>query len=234
METGDVQQERKPKKKGSDHGRALLQLVAMLTMLTDHIGFLLFPEDIGWRIVGRLAFPLYAYSLVQGYLHTANVGKYLKRMGWLALLSQIPFMLAINTWKINVICTLLVSAAVLYLMDRLKHGSLSFLVAAAAILAMEWIPMDYGAYALLLILIYRYSPAGWMFALHLSLTLLFIYIRMPMYQLASVLATVWLLSPKPKLNQISWAVPRWLWLAFYPVHLTLLFVLKSLKSFMAP
>jgi hypothetical protein len=97
VETGVVQQlAQSPKEKGTDQGRTLLQLSALLTMLADHVGYMFFPEDIGWRIVGRLAFPLYAYSLVQGYLHTSHIVKYLKRMGWLALLSQIPFMLAIN------------------------------------------------------------------------------------------------------------------------------------------
>lgn len=45
----------------------MLKLIAMLTMLVDHIGLLFFPEIMAFRIVGRIAMPLFAYGIAQGY-----------------------------------------------------------------------------------------------------------------------------------------------------------------------
>ena len=44
----------------------MLKLIAMLTMLVDHIGLLFFPEIMAFRIVGRIAMPLFAYGIAQG------------------------------------------------------------------------------------------------------------------------------------------------------------------------
>ena len=43
----------------------MLKLIAMLTMLVDHIGLLFFPEIMAFRIVGRIAMPLFAYGIAQ-------------------------------------------------------------------------------------------------------------------------------------------------------------------------
>ena len=42
-------------------------ILAMLTMLIDHIGLIWFPENMAWRIIGRLALPFYAFAIVLGY-----------------------------------------------------------------------------------------------------------------------------------------------------------------------
>lgn len=71
-----------------------LKVIAILTMLIDHIGAVLFPELIVLRMIGRLAFPIFAYLLVEGYFHTRDVKKYLIRLGAFALISEVPFDLA--------------------------------------------------------------------------------------------------------------------------------------------
>ena len=63
-------------------------------MLIDHAGAVLFPQYEILRIVGRLAFPIYAYTLVEGLVHTHDVKKYMLRLGAFALISEIPFDLA--------------------------------------------------------------------------------------------------------------------------------------------
>ena len=58
-----------------------LKLIAFVTMAIDHIGAVFFPESVILRIIGRIAFPLFAYCLVIGYLYTSDVKKYLRRCG---------------------------------------------------------------------------------------------------------------------------------------------------------
>jgi hypothetical protein len=78
----------------------VLKLIAIITMLIDHTGAVFIsPEKNPWlyllfRGVGRLAFPIFVFLIVEGFYHTKNVKKYLLRMGIFAFISEIPFDLA--------------------------------------------------------------------------------------------------------------------------------------------
>ena len=73
-----------------------LKLIAILSMTIDHIGYLLFPKVTLLRIVGRIAFPIFAYLIAEGFVHTGDVKKYLLRLGIFAILSEIPYDLVIS------------------------------------------------------------------------------------------------------------------------------------------
>lgn len=90
-----------------------LKLIAVVTMLLDHIGYLLVgqgcvvprmmagePYQDWWmlysvysvlRMTGRVAFPVFCFLLVEGFLHTKNWKKYALRLGLFALISEVPF-----------------------------------------------------------------------------------------------------------------------------------------------
>lgn len=80
-----------------------LKRIAMGTMVLDHLAFHLMERGgtdlpMAWyilgtamRLAGRVAFPLYGFFLVQGFFHTRDWGRYMKRMVLLALVSEIPF-----------------------------------------------------------------------------------------------------------------------------------------------
>lgn len=74
----------------------MMQWIAMITMLIDHIGAVFFPHVVELRIIGRIAFPIYAFAVFIGYKHTRNVQKYIWRLFWIAVISQVPFMGAFN------------------------------------------------------------------------------------------------------------------------------------------
>jgi len=73
-----------------------LKLIAIISMLIDHIGAALFPQYRVLRIIGRIAFPIFAYSLTVGSIYTSNMGKYLLRVAILALISQPIYVIALN------------------------------------------------------------------------------------------------------------------------------------------
>ena len=68
-----------------------LKLIAMVSMVFDHVGDNFFPEQTWMRVIGRMALPIFAFCVAEGYLHTRNRKKYLLRLGVFALVSEIPF-----------------------------------------------------------------------------------------------------------------------------------------------
>ncbi|MEC0329681.1 TraX family protein [Paenibacillus macerans] len=202
-----------------------MQFIAMITMLIDHVGLLFFPGEMLWRIIGRIAFPLYAYALVQGHVYTSNYRKYACRLFIIAVLSQIPYQLAFDTNGLNVVATLFVSSLILRLLDSVKPGIVSALTIAAACVIMEVLPFDYGAYGLLLVLIFKYAGQGRMVVMHLLLNLAYLFAYGWVIQLASIVPTL-VIAYGPGLwrRLESWPLPRWVWRAFYPAHLAVLAV----------
>ena len=79
-----------------DYGRELLKWIAIITMTVDHVGAVIYPDYTFLRWIGRLSFPLFAYLLVLGIRNTSNIKKYFIRLFIFALISQIPFFLAIE------------------------------------------------------------------------------------------------------------------------------------------
>ena len=74
--------------------RSVLKWIAVLTMVIDHVGAILFPDQIWMRVIGRVAFPIYAYCLAEGFRYTSDYRRYLGRLALFAILSEIPFDLA--------------------------------------------------------------------------------------------------------------------------------------------
>ncbi|OWR30511.1 conjugal transfer protein TraX [Saccharibacillus sp. O23] len=209
-----------------------MQLIAMLTMLIDHLGYVFFPDERWMRIVGRIAFPIYCYLLVAGYRRTRSKKRYAIRLFVLALLSQIPFMFAFVTDGVNVIGTLFVALIVMMIIDRFEGRiGLQVLIGALLVLAvqvpLEALNFDYAVYGVLTVLVYRYLPSALgMLAGQFVLNILFIFVfhfSNPI-QLYSLITTVFiaglrLASPETR-TEIR--LPRWLWRAFYPVHLAMI------------
>ncbi|MCR5715664.1 MAG: conjugal transfer protein TraX, partial [Lachnospiraceae bacterium] len=161
--------------------RAHLKTIAVITMTLDHFGAIIIetlmnrtPGDqqlvmlyVLLRIIGRIAFPLYAYLLAEGITHTHNRIAYLLRIGAFALISEIPFDIGLSLSKVNlrnghffelsyqnVFFTLFLGFAVMCLIEHLyetckpNHPLLQLCGLIAALIASyigEFIHCDYGA-----------------------------------------------------------------------------------------
>ncbi len=107
-----------------------LKIFAYACMLCDHVGYVLVDDNSVMRAIGRLAFPIFVFLLVEGYRHTSNVKKYILRLFVFALISEVPYDLAFagSVFDIsdqNVFFTLAAGLTAVYLLDRVLSGAYS-------------------------------------------------------------------------------------------------------------
>lgn len=113
--------ERKKLERNSYRNDAL-KILAMVTMLIDHIGYMFFPGQMLYRTIGRLAFPIFAYQIAIGYSKTSDLKKYVRRLFIFALITQIPYSffnpeLSFDPLHFNVLFMFLAALGVVYIYD---------------------------------------------------------------------------------------------------------------------
>lgn len=204
----------------------MMQWIAMITMLIDHIGAIFYPQVEELRIIGRIAFPIYAFAVYIGYKHTRNVQKYIWRLFWIAVLSQVPFMAAFNHLSLNVVWTLWSSLLVLLVLDKLPNRLLGIPIVIGAGIIMEITAMDYGMYGLLLVLLFRYFQGPILVLGHVLLTALYIQLHSSSVQMYSVVATLGIAIAQYYGAGFRLKGPRWIWRYFYPAHLAIIAIIR--------
>lgn len=139
-----------------------LKLIAILAMTIDHMGFILFPHALWMRGIGRLAFPIFCFSLTEGFCHTHDLKRYMWRMLMVGLLSEIPFNLAESgqMWSVshqNVFFTLLIGLIMLYYCEKVSGTVKKAEVVIVAMFVAEFLHTDYGALGVLLVAIFWFT-----------------------------------------------------------------------------
>lgn len=147
-----------------------IKIIAVCSMVIDHMAlcipwFWLNPDLYTlMRQIGRIAFPIFCFCIVQGYFHTSDVKKYILRLFIFALISEIPFDLATGTFDSgryfshqNVFFTLCIGLIAVYMIDSMSDKVLFqiYAVAASCILA-RVLKTDYNMYGVIQILIFYY------------------------------------------------------------------------------
>lgn len=207
-----------------------MQLLAMLTMLIDHVGLVFFPEQELWRIIGRVSFPLYVYALVQGYERTTSRSRYLYRLGAIAMVSQVPYQLVLNPDGLNVVASLLAGALVLQMLECSGSFLMSGVIVSTAGMVMELLPFDYGAYGLLLVVIFRYACSHMLVLWHMMLNVLFHFLNGWDLQMWSLFPTLMIAyGPWIAHRLENTRVSPWIWRSFYPLHLTVIAAVQWLS-----
>lgn len=113
---------------------ALLHIMAMAFMLCDHLWGTIVPGNDWLTCIGRLAFPIFAFMLVEGFFYTGSLKKYVGRLLLFALLSEIPFNLAIGGRVFypvhqNVLWSFLISIGLMVLNEKVREKKLPVRVA---------------------------------------------------------------------------------------------------------
>lgn len=212
-----------------------LKLVALLSMTLDHIGAVLIEPtwlglseigqmvDICLRLAGRLAFPIYAFLLVEGFLHTRSWSKYMGRMALFAVISEIPFDMAaygeLTCVHQNVFFTLLIGLFVMRGMEKYsenKYAVVGIVSVGCCIAAVLHTDYSYMGILLIAVLYYlreehfkRCVVSGVLFS----------------YEITSVFAFMMIYRYTGKKGDIH--LPKVVFYGFYPVHLLVLWGIRN-------
>jgi len=233
-----------------------LHILAMFFMLCDHLWGTIVPGNDWLTCVGRISFPIFAFMIVEGYFHTGNLKKYVGRLLLFALLSEIPFDLAMGSSLFypihqNVLWSFLISIGLIHwnekakkkqkIWSRLLVGAVSVLIGyiAGLITMVDF----YHAGILTVLVFYFFRQKKWWSYLGQALCLWYINTEMLggfTYEFSLFGTTVSLVRQGLALLAL---VPIWLYrgkqgphnkalqflyYAFYPLHLLVLGLIKIL------
>lgn len=113
----------------------------MLAMLADHVGLSLLPQVAWLRIVGRLAYPIFAYMIAEGCRYTHSRGRYLLQLSGLALGCQLVFGVATGSLYQSILVSFSLSVITVYAVDHFwqKKDFLSGCVAVLTVAAVAFV-----------------------------------------------------------------------------------------------
>lgn len=243
----------------------MLQNIAFVTMFIDHFFAIVFSAYMNTlqgsayqqayyvyragRGIGRIAFVLFAYLLVEGFTYTRNRKKYLLRLGVLALLSEIPFDLAFQgsvyaPESQNVYLTLFLGLLVLMLLDRYRNKGVQALVILLGCVAAWLLQTDYMFMGILLIVSFYYNKGnlfrqivwstlimgGGMIAVYLvrygtAEDTIMLYVYSGLRELYGMIAFLFIACYRGERGS---RIPKAITYGFYPVHLLVLTGIRQL------
>lgn len=213
----------------------VLKIIAMVTMFIDHLGYALLGKFSYFNYIGRLSFPIFAFGISEGYLHTKSKKNYLIRLFTFAIVSQAPFMLFrsifTTSFNLNIFFTLFLGLVAIIGYEQCKNKYVGILLVACLSITADALKMDYGYFGILMIFIFHVFKNNKLF-MNISYILLCLLKYIPLYIgnnfyfpylilcLCTIIPLVFinLYNGKKGLNT------KYILYGFYPVHLILLYV----------
>lgn len=218
-----------------------LKLIACTSMAFGHFGSVFYPDSDLFIIIGRIAFPIFAFLLVEGTEHTRDIRRYILRMGFFAIISEIPFDYAlhggIDWYHQSVFVTFFIGLCMIMLMERYPKRHLVIFIAAAVINML--ISGDYNVFGMFLIwqlwtvkklnkdpllaicrYVLAYPTVGFINSI-VSGDFSALYSVLP--EMTSVFAAIPLMFFKPyDESERPSSFEKWIFYVFYPLHLLVL------------
>lgn len=217
-----------------------LKIIACITMLIDHIGMILYPDILILRAIGRLSFPIFCFLIAEGIHYTRNYKKYILRLLLFALVSQIPYyFIKGSILKLNILFLFIFAVIFIKLIDNFKQNkvlmSILILISGAAITLVDTFNMvNYGWFGVLLIMLFYYlrnNPYKYL----LAVILMVLYpsfniiihddITFDIIQYCAVFSVIFLYLYN---NQIGKLNLKYLFYYFYPIHISILVIIRCI------
>lgn len=213
-----------------------LKIIAAITMTIDHVGMILFPQTEAFRMIGRIAFPLFAFFVAEGCRYTHNKRKYLGMILFLGLIFHGVFVLATGQTMFNIFITFSFSIMLIYFLqnaikavregtwqNQILSGSLFFGMLFLTYLFTSWFVVDYGFFGIMLPVLVSLSDSLWKRKAAFLIGVLLLVISMHTYiQSFCLLAVPILFFYNGKRGKYKM---KYFFYIFYPLHLSLLFLL---------
>ena len=212
-----------------------LKLLAMVTMTLDHIGAYLFPHILWLRVIGRLAFPIYAFLIAEGCRHTRSMGRYLSSVAAMGLVCQVVYFLAMDSLYMCILVTFSLSIGLIWLLQFAQSRKQALLSKALVVLGIfavyflcEILPkllpgtdyrIDYGFWGVLVPVVIYCAKDKHSRIIACLIALVCLAVVSSQIQWWSLLAVVPLLfynGQRGKLNL------KWFFYLFYPAHLLII------------
>lgn len=217
-----------------------LKMIALITMTFDHIGAVLLPQYGFLRIIGRIAFPIYSFLIVEGLFYTKDIKKYILRLFIFALISELFFDMAfygkyIYTGHQNVFFTLIIGLITVFFSDIIRKkmyendknpkylfGFLLVIIFIVGTLTADLLRTDYAFYGVFMIYcfyIFRFNflsqviSIGYINGFMMGATQSYALLAMPF---------IYLYNQKPGKYKI-----KWLFYIYYPFHLIVLYLFSK-------
>ena len=109
----------------------MLKIIALITMTIDHVGYFLYPTEQWLRIIGRIAFPIFAFLIAEGCRYTRNKKKYFITMLIFAVVCQVAMSIATGSLTMNIFVTFIFSQLMIFAFDQaVKTKKISHIVIA--------------------------------------------------------------------------------------------------------
>ncbi len=102
----------------------VLKVIALISMACDHSSYIIFEHFSFLNYIGRIAFPIFAFQISEGYTHTRDLKKYFLRLFVFAIISQLPFFLFTSIFSsnhnLNIFFTLFLGLSAITIFDKLN------------------------------------------------------------------------------------------------------------------
>lgn len=211
-----------------------IKLIALVSMLIDHIGLILYPDAIALRIIGRLAFPLFAFCIAEGMAHTKDRVKYIRNVFLFAVISTPVYVVSVEK-PYNVLWTFVYAMLCIIIIDyeqKKKKWYISiicFTVYMFILFFAEYTKTDYRSYGVLLVVLFYYyysrknkASKEMTMLLFVALTCWCYFGTVQMFCLFSI-PILWFYN-----GQKGSVKSKWLFYSFYPLHLLILYVISRM------
>lgn len=202
-----------------------LKCIAILSMLIDHTGAVIFPSEIWLRCIGRLAFPIFCFLIVEGSCYTHDIRRYLIRLGLFAMISEIPYDLAFNGDVLeftsqNVFFTLFFGVGMLMTMRYCRNWPEKVVILLIAMWISVVFKCDYSYRGILLIFVF------YVFRRNRALTAAAGALWNFLYQGYIQIYGIWAMIPITLYNGEEGKKMKAFFYLFYPVHLLVLCLIR--------